>query len=146
MSEEPDVAPRQRYLLIPPGETRPSLLVELCPKVDESVFHEVKQAMFGLGCGNALVLDTERCFILRDTFQTMDAHSIEVEPVSLETQKLLDLSGDPVAQRLERWLNALATNWHNSIPREAWTAPLLSDVVPAASGSLVRKAMMRATT
>ncbi len=135
-------APRRRYLLTPPGETRPSLLVELCPEVDETVLQEVREAMFGLGCGNGLVLDAERCLILHDTYQSIeDSRSIEVEPASLDTQRLLGANGGSIEQRLERWLNALTTNWHDSIPHETWTAPLLTDVIPAASGSLVRRAM-----
>ena len=130
--------PRRRYLFSPPGETRPSLLVELCPRVDETVLNEVRAAMLGLGCSNSLVLDAEQCLILHDTFASMDPSSIDVDPSTLETARLLGATSAPIEQRLERWLNALVTNWSESVPHEAWATPLLTDVVPAAAGSLVR--------
>ena len=139
--EPPVTTPRRRYLLSPPGETRPSLLVELCPRVDETVLNEVRAAMLGLGCSNGLVLDAEQCLILHDTFSSMDPASIEVDPSTLETARLLDTTSAPIEQRLERWLNTLVTNWRESVPHEAWSAPLLTDVVPAAAGSTVRLAM-----
>lgn len=133
---------RRRYLLTPPGDTRPSLLVELCPRVDEAVLREVREAMFGLGCGSGLVLDAEQCVILHDTFQSMAPDSIELDPVKIETPRLLaGVAGATLEQRLERWLDGLTTNWHGTLPHEAWAAALLADVVPAASGSLVRRAM-----
>ncbi|MGK3999970.1 hypothetical protein [Sorangium sp. So ce1024] len=137
--------PRRRYLLTPPGDTRPSLLVELCPSIDDTVLREVREAMFGLGCGNGLVLDAEQCVILHDSFASMDPGAIEQEPTTLETARLIGASGGPIEQRLERWLNALATNWQSTLPREEWSAPLLTDVVPAASGSIVRRAMHGST-
>ncbi len=145
LTETADEAPRRRYLLTPPGDTRPSLLVELCPRVDEDVLREAREAMFGLGCGNGLVLDAKQCVILHDTFKSMDSGSIEQEPARLETPRLLGIGDGPIEQRLERWLNALATNWHDTVPHEAWVAPLLTDVVPAASGSLIRRAMVGST-
>ena len=144
MVSQPSITiPRQRYLLTPPEDTRPSLFVELCPKIDEAVLSEVRTAMFSLGCSNGLVLDAEQCLILHDTFSSLDATSIEVDPSKLETARLLDTTAAPIDQRLERWLTALATNWRESIPHEAWSAPLLTDVVPAAAGALVRRAMAR---
>jgi hypothetical protein len=137
--------PRLRYLLTPPGDTRPSLLVELCPRVDEGVLSDVRQVMYGLGCASALVLDSERCFILRDTYASTGPDAIVVEKAEIETQRLLGAGGGSLEGRLERWHNALTTNWNAAIPREAWTAPLLTDVVPAASGSLVHRAMAGAS-
>lgn len=139
--QPPATTPRRRYLLSPPSETRPSLLVELCPSIDETVLDEVRAAMLGLGCSNGLVLDAEQCLILHDTFTSTDPSSIEVDPSRLETARLLDTTSAPIEQRLERWLNVLVTNWRESVPHEAWTAPLLTDVVPAAAGSQVRRAM-----
>ncbi|HRI65314.1 MAG TPA: hypothetical protein PK156_13790 [Polyangium sp.] len=134
--------PRRRYLLSPPGETRPSLIVELCPQVNETVLQEVRDVMFGRGCANGLVVDDEQCVILRDSFMSMDATSIEEDPNKLETHRLLGDSPDSLEYRLERWMNALVTNWHEAVPPEPWAAPLIMDVVPAASGSLVRRAMV----
>lgn len=102
--------------------------------------------MLGLGCGNGLVLDADRCVILHDSFASMDPGSIEQEPAELETSRLIGANGGPIEQRLERWLNALATNWHSTLPREEGPAPLLTDVVPAASGSVVRRAMDGSTS
>ena len=139
MVSEPSAStPRRRYLLSPPGETRPSLLVDLCPRVDETVLNEVRSAMLSVGCSNGLVLDAEQCLILHDTFSSMDPSSIEVDPSTLETARLLDTTSAPIEQRLERWLNTLVTNWRESVPHEAWATPLLTDVVPAAAGSVVR--------
>lgn len=141
-SEATSETPRRRYLLTPPGDTRPSLIVELCPKIDDNVLQEARDVMFGRGCANGLVLDENECVILRDSFMSMDASSIEVEPSRLNTRLLLGETEGPLEQRLERWMNALATNWHEAVPREPWAAPLIMDVVPAASGSLVRRAMV----
>lgn len=136
MSTSTDAAPRQRYLLMPPGDTRPSLLVELCPKVDERVLGEVRDAMVGLGCAHGLVLDADRCEVLRDTWEGTGAASIKVDVV-LETPRLLPGANGTLEGRLTRWLEALTKNWVGAVPREPWAAPLLADVVPAASGSTV---------
>ena len=94
--------------------------------------------MLCISCSNGLVLDAEQCLILHDTFSSMVPSSIEVDPSTLETARLLDTTFAPIEQRLERWLNALVTSWRESVPHEAWATPLLTDVVPAAAGSLVR--------
>lgn len=132
-------APHIRYLMTPPGDTRPSLLVELCPKVDEASLRRVAETMYGLGCANALVLDHERGVLLRDTYASMGPESIKEEPAVLDTGKLLGAGADPIEQRLERWLGALSTDWHAAVPREDWTSALLTDIVPAASGAVVRR-------
>ena len=125
-----------RYLLTPPTDNRPSLLVDLVETVDEGSISSAREAMFGLGCAHGLVLDPKRCVILRDTYASMDSASIQPEPDELETQRLLRVSGD-LADHLERWLRSLAANWHSTLPTESWIAPLLTDVVPAAAGSTV---------
>jgi hypothetical protein len=118
-------APHIRYLMTPPGDTRPSLLVELCPKVDEASLRRVAETMYGV--------------LLRDTYASMGPESIKEEPAVLDTGKLLGAGADPIEQRLERWLGALSTDWHAAVPREDWTSALLTDIVPAASGAVVRR-------
>jgi hypothetical protein len=132
-------APHVRYLLTPPGDTRPLLLVELCPKVDEPALQDVAKAMYGLSCAHGLVLDEERGVLLRDTYATIGPDSIEPEPAVLETSKLLGAGAEPLEQRLERWLAELSANGQAAVPHEEWTEPLLAEVVPAASGAEVRR-------
>jgi hypothetical protein len=136
----PADALRQRYLLTPPDDTRPSLLVELCAKVDATVLGEVREAMHGLGCAHGLVLDALECEVLRDTYETTGPDSIKVDAV-LETPRLLTSSSATLEGKLVRWLDALTKNWTSAVPREPWAAPLLADVVPAAAGSVVRRTM-----
>lgn len=128
-----------RYLLTPPGETRPSLLVDLVVTVDDDTIGAARVAMFKLGCAHALVLDARRCVILRDTYASMDASSIQAEAEELETPRLLLRADGDLADHVERWLRSLAANWHAALPRESWVTPLLTDVVPAAAGSVVHR-------
>jgi hypothetical protein len=131
---------RQRYLLTPPDDTRPSLLVELCAKVDEGVVDEVRQVMFGLGCAHGLVLDARDCDVLRDTFETTGPDSIKIEGV-LETARLLANGSGTLENRLWRWLDGLTKSWMSVIPHKPWARLLLADVVPAAAGSTIHRAM-----
>jgi hypothetical protein len=129
---------RTRYLLTPPGDSRPSLLVDVVDAVDDAAIARAREAMFDRGCAHGLVIDPRRCVILRDTFESISSSSIERES-ELETAKLLNRPGGDLADRVERWLVALAGNWGEALPREDWVAPLLTDVVPAAAGSVVHR-------
>ena len=130
---------RRRFLLTPSAESRPSLLVELYPSIGPGALKETREKMLGIGCAHALVLDPERCVILRDTFASMDVSSIE-NAASLRTADLLANETGALDVRLEHWLNSLARNWHQALPHEPWIAVLLEDVVPAAAGAIVRNA------
>jgi hypothetical protein len=114
--------------------------VELCDKVDEHVVGEVREAMFDLGCAHGLVLDARHCEILRDTFETTGPESIKIDGV-FDTARLLGSGDGTLESRLERWLDGLTKSWTSVLPREPWVKPLLADVVPAAAGAIVRRAM-----
>jgi hypothetical protein len=126
-----------RYVLQHPGETRPSLLVEVVDETDPGVLARVRDAMLSVGCANAMVIDPRKVHVLRDTFKGMTEASIE-EETTLETERLLGRS-DELAARVRRWLESMSTNWSETLPREDWVAPLFYDIVPAASGSVIRR-------
>jgi hypothetical protein len=129
-----------RYLLTPPTDTRPSLVVDLVDQVDATSIAATRETMFRVGCAHGLVLDAARCVVLRDTFASMEESSIEAEADEVATPKLLLGQGNgPLADQVERWLRSLARNWHTTLPKELWVAALLSDVVPAAAGAVVQR-------
>ena len=101
---------------------------------------EVREAMYGLGCAHGLVFDDQHYEVLRDTYETTGPDAIKVDAV-LETPRLLANGGGSLEGRLVRWLDALTRSGTRAIPREPWAAALLADVVPAASGTVVRRTM-----
>jgi hypothetical protein len=130
-------SPWARYVLTPPSDTRPSLIVQLCPEVTDDVLDDLRAAMRGEGCANGIAVDPERLVVLRDTYVAQGSETI-AEDFRLDTSKLLPGAGD-LDLRLERWLNLLAKSWPDAVPREQWAAPLFADVVPAAADTVIRR-------
>ena len=69
----------------------------------------------------------------------MAPQSIEQEGEPLRTDDVLArASGDTLDARVRRWLDMMSSDWDSALPAEAaHAAPFITDVVPAASGSLV---------
>jgi hypothetical protein len=128
-----------RFLLTHASETRPSMLVYTCSAINEGEVSRLRDEMFGLGCANGLLFDPERCVILRDTFSSMAAESIAQEGDALRSDDVLaKVGGGSLDARVARWLEMMSTNWNSALPLDGATAaPFITDVVPAASGSMV---------
>lgn len=128
-------------MLLPPGATRPSLVVDTVAAVDGAAAARLRDALYGLGCSTGILFDAQSCVILRDTFRSMEPSSI-VESARVATREVLrdgDGSEALLDARVERWLHALSTDWDHALPLEpGLAAPFLEDIVPVASGSVVR--------
>ena len=133
------LTPYTRFVLTPPEDTRPSLIVQLCPDVGAEVLADLRKSMLAQGCPNGLAVDDLRFVILRDSYGAMGPESI-AEEAELETPKVIPGVGS-LDVRLERWLEMLSKNWNAAVPREKWAAALLTDIVPAAAGTFVRRTM-----
>lgn len=131
-----------RFVLMPPGATRPSLVVDTVAEVDANALAHLRDDLYGLGCSHGILFDAVCCVILRDSFVSMDAASI-VEDGRVPTREVLrGGASDDVASldaRVELWLQTLSVDWDHALPIEPSVAALfIQDIVPAASGSLVR--------
>jgi hypothetical protein len=95
--------------------------------------------MFGIGCANGLLFDSERCAILRDTFQSMTPDSIVAEEESVRTDDVLASAGTgSLDARVGRWLEMMSANWYAAPSVEPAAAPFIADIGPAVSGSIVQ--------
>jgi hypothetical protein len=128
-----------RFLLTPPSETRPSLVVDTCASIDDGVVQRLRGDLHGLGCANGLLFDAQRCVIFRDTYATMGPESIAVEPESPATDAVLaNVAPGTLDKRVARWLEMLSSHWDSALPLEPTVAaPFITDIVPAASGSML---------
>jgi hypothetical protein len=129
-----------RFLLLPEGGSRPSLIVETRDVIDVAAIASFRALLYGMGCANGILFDQNECVILRDTFASMNEDSITVEGDRLRTAEVLARVGASGAldQRVSRWLGVLSTHWDQALPDEPRVAaPFIADIVPAASGSLV---------
>jgi hypothetical protein len=128
-----------RFLLTHPSETRPSLVVDTHPAIDDGAIERLRADLHGLGCPNGLLFDAERCVILRDTYSSMSADSIVVEPEQPGTDAVLAKVGPgALDERVASWLEMLSARWDSALPLEpAVAAPFIADIVPAASGSML---------
>src|SRR4051794_31440594 len=129
------------FLLTPPNGSRPSLVVETCDHVDDTVLAALRTALYGLGCPNGLLFDEHRCVILRDTFSSLDESSIAVD-ADLHTDEVLGRLGPGADRsldaRVEQWLGMLSADWAGALPEAPELAtPFIADIVPAASGSMI---------
>lgn len=128
-----------RFVLTHPSETRPSLVVMTCDAITDAEIRRLRDEMFNLGCATGLLFDPEQCVILRDSFQSMSADAIvrEGEPLGSD-DVLAQAGGGSLDARVNRWLEMMSSSWNTALPSEpATAAPLITDVVPAASGSLI---------
>lgn len=127
-----------RFLLTPPGASRPSLVVDTLDVLSDPTIASFRSDLHGLGCSNGILFDPTRCVILRDTFENMDESSFDLEEGPATDEVLARAGGGSLEQRVERWLRMLSANWDGALPKEPGTAaPFIADIVPAASGSLV---------
>ena len=128
-----------RFLLTHPSETRPSLVVDTCRAIVDETISRLRTDLNGLGCPNGLLFDVERCVILRDTYASMDADSIIVEPDQLATDAVLTkVAPGALDERVAQWLEMLSVRWDSALPQEpAVASPFIADIVPAASGSML---------
>jgi hypothetical protein len=129
-----------KFVLVPPGEMRPSLLVEVVAEVNEQVIAELRQEMLRNRCSNAMAIDALLVHLLHDSYRSLDASSIDDE-AQIDTSRLLGAASPSASleARVEQWLQRLAARWDDTLPRESWAAPLLMDIVPAVSGSAVQR-------
>lgn len=107
------------------------------PKLEAAL----KTALSRLGCPNGLIFDAEVCVILRDTFASLEASSLE-EDGRIRTDRVLARvpRGLPLDQRVLDWLRAMAGSWSDELPVEQDdAAPFITDIVPAVSGSSIRQ-------
>jgi hypothetical protein len=130
-----------KYLLTPPGGSRPTLVVETCPRADEAAIAEFSAELYGLSCPNGLLFDENICIVLRDTFEDMKPTSIEVER-ELSTDAVLGRLGPSrgrsLEDRVEQWLAELSSNWDQALPEDPeLAAPFITDIVPAVFGAII---------
>lgn len=128
--------------MTPPGGSRPTLVVDTRPNIDEAAIAELRADLHGYACPNGILFDDRRCLILRDTFDSLDESSIIVEK-QLSTSDVLGRlgavdEGRPLEVRVERWLEMLSASWDQALSLEPEVSgPFLSDIVGAAAGSTV---------
>lgn len=127
------------FFLLPENATRPSLLVQVSKSVAGHEEAELRAQMYGLSCPSGMLIDPERCLIFRDEYRSTGPESIVVVG-ELDSQRLLAaIPPGGHVQRVERWLNLLASQWDLAVPQGSESAALLiSDIVPAAIGAEVR--------
>lgn len=125
-----------------PLDPRPALVVETTERIDANAVEQLKDRMFGLGCPNGLLFDTDECVIVRDTYTSLDANSLQ-EDGRVPTEHLLSrirASGRSIDERVLDWLRSMASSWNTALPLEGdVAAPFIADIVPAVSGSNIRK-------
>lgn len=128
-----------RFVLVPEGGYRPSLVVDVVPDAgDEAVRHAFREALLGYGCSNGILFDAKACVLFHDSYTDMSPASIKVD-AELGTDVVVARSGSgSLDARVERWLTLLTERWRDALPEGDDAAPFITDVVPAASGSFVR--------
>ena len=125
-----------------PPDPRPALVVETTERIDAPAIEQLKQRMFGLGCPNGLLFDANECVIVRDTYTSLDADSLE-EDGRVPTESLLSLvspTSRAIDERVLDWLRSMASSWNTALPLDGDVAgPFITDIVPAVSGSSIRE-------
>ena len=128
--------------MIPPGGSRPTLLVETLEteEVPEADIDRMRRAMNGMACASGVIFGRAKGVILRDTYADLGVDSIVVD-AHVDTDAVLTAArGGALETRVERWLEDLSVNWHAALTLDPnVAATFIQDVVPAASGSLVRR-------
>lgn len=137
--------PGQQFRLYPPGDYRPSLLVETHAELDDEELHEARLRLANLGCSLGLLFDVRRAVVLRDSLQDGDpSETIELVH-ELETQAILSrfapVTRASLDQDVERWLQKLTSSWTDAVSKgldRHLLSGLLEDVAPAAQGAEIR--------
>lgn len=130
-----------RYTLTQGIDPKSTLVVDVCGEINDRAIEGLKRFMHGYGCANGLLFDERVCVLLRDTFSDMSVASIQEER-RIPTQVLLGTLGSsdagPLAVRVGRWLQLLASSWQTAVPTDSSDAQeLICDVVPAAAGAAI---------
>lgn len=132
-----------RFLVIPEHGYRPSLIVDVVEDAsDETVRSTFCEDLFGKGTSTGILFDATTCVLFHDSFSEAGPKSIVVD-VELSTDAVLARSGTTgtLEARVERWLTLLTERWHDALPLGKSAAPFITNVVPAASGSIVHRVL-----
>ena len=126
-----------RYLVVQLPDPRPSLVVETVQDAAKS-FESFRTTLLAHGCHAGLLFDASTCIVVRDTHMSLYEDSI-VQEASLATEALLGPArGRALDQRVAEWLRQMAADWDHTLSKEpSVAAALLTDVVPALSGSQI---------
>lgn len=130
-----------RYTLTQGIDPRSTLVADVCDRIDEAAIESLKRFMYEYGCANGLLFDEDVCLLMRDTFSDMSPASIREErriPARLLLATLGSSNAGPLAVRVDRWLQLLASSWPAAVPTDSEDAKeLIYDVVPAATGAAI---------
>ena len=130
-----------RYTLTQGVDPKSTLVADVCDRIDNQALEGLKRFMNEYGCANGLLFDEDVCILLRDTFSDMSPASIREErriPTRMLLATLGSSNADPLAVRVGRWLQLLATSWQAAVPTDSEDAQeLIYDVVPAATGAAI---------
>lgn len=136
-----------RYLLRHPPDPRPSLVVQTCPKTDDSILLEFRRLLYGMGCSSGLLFDPSACLVVHDSFSSLGPDSLAVtdKVPTADVLSKLQRPGYPKPPNLDRlvklWLEMLAVGGQDALPDEDTVATaLITDVLPAAVGAVVSEA------
>ena len=128
-----------RFLVIPERDYRPSLIVDVVPNAsDEAVRMRFREDLYAKGTSTGVLFDAKMCVLFHDTFSDMSPKSIEVVSEVSTDAALARVGTGSLDARVERWLTLLTERWHDALPAGDDGAPFIMNVVPAASGSMVR--------
>ena len=127
---------RMRYIVVQLPDLRPALVVETASDAVAS-FEQFRSTLLAQGCHAGLIFDESSCIVVRDTYTSLDEASF-IQEATLPTHALLgDAQAGSLDQRVADWLRRMAADWNHTLPKEAFVAPLLTDVVPALSGCAI---------
>lgn len=130
-----------RYTLTQGIDPKSTLVADVSDRVDAGALEGLKRFMYEYGCANGLLFDEDVCVLMRDTFSDMSPASI-CEERRIPTRVLLSTLGSnnagPLAVRVGRWLQLLASSWQVAVPTDSPDAQeLIYNVVPAATGAAI---------
>jgi hypothetical protein len=132
----------------------PRLFVTVAPAVasppeEDPLVRRMAKRMWAARCHHGLVVTPERTYVLRDTFETLEADSIRVTSV-LPTKKLMERVGDPPSPGcsegelellVEKWLGRLIADYEATLPDDPKVAQALFPelIGAAAEGRVVHE-------
>lgn len=130
-----------RYIVLHDPDTRPALIIETCARITQDKIRKFREELFGRGCAHGLLFDPTRAVLVRDSFWTMSVESVQVDKELATEDVLAHATGPSLDARVQDWLGRMAASWNEALPDEdEAAAALLTDVVPALSGSSIRAA------
>lgn len=91
-----------------------------------------------------MLFDARTCYILRDSYTSINVDSIQVEGTvpTVDVLRKMNRPGMPkptnIERRIERWVELLTTNWEEAIPDEPDISHyFLTNIVSAAAQASV---------